>query len=44
MVKSNKKIEDLMSLLKSELMEGIEMIGQVKAWIQFNIPKIEDGR
>mmetsp|Transcript_69 Transcript_69/g.60 ORF Transcript_69/g.60 Transcript_69/m.60 type:complete len:255 (-) Transcript_69:195-959(-) len=42
-VKANKEIEDMMNLLKKELMGGIEMLGQVKTWIQFNIPRIEDG-
>mmetsp|Transcript_16314 Transcript_16314/g.18474 ORF Transcript_16314/g.18474 Transcript_16314/m.18474 type:complete len:250 (+) Transcript_16314:286-1035(+) len=43
LVKANDEIERIMKLLKTESMGAIEMLGQVKTWIQFNIPRIEDG-
>lgn len=40
---ANKALAELLSLVKSETMEMIEMINSVKIWVQLNIPRIEDG-
>jgi len=42
-IPSNKMIMQLLSALKKELLELVEMINTVKLWIQLNIPRIEDG-
>lgn len=39
----NKALTDLLTLVKTETMEMIEMINSVKIWVQLNIPRIEDG-
>jgi len=42
-IPSNKIIVDLLTILKREILDLIEMINTVKIWIQLNIPRIEDG-
>lgn len=42
-IPSNTLNEELMALLRGELIELLELVNTVKTWIQLNIPKIEDG-
>jgi len=42
-VSSNPILVELLSILKKEVLELIEVINTVKIWIQLNIPRIEDG-
>ncbi|GIX63182.1 subunit of proteaseome activator complex, putative [Babesia caballi] len=40
---SHKQILDQLEVIKSEASELIEIIGNIKLWIQLNVPRIEDG-
>ncbi|GFE54824.1 subunit of proteaseome activator [Babesia ovis] len=40
---SHKQILDELEAIKSEASELIEIIGNIKLWIQLNVPRIEDG-
>eukprot|EP01103_Thecamoeba_quadrilineata_P012443 TRINITY_DN3209_c0_g1_i1.p1 TRINITY_DN3209_c0_g1~~TRINITY_DN3209_c0_g1_i1.p1 ORF type:complete len:227 (+),score=53.69 TRINITY_DN3209_c0_g1_i1:76-756(+) len=40
---SNKVIIEVLTIVKKELLELIEMVNTVKIWVQLNIPQIEDG-
>ena len=42
-IPSNTLNEELMGLLRGELIELLDVVNTVKTWIQLNIPKIEDG-
>ena len=42
-IPANKTILKLLDILKTEVLELIEMINIIKLWIQLNIPRIEDG-
>eukprot|EP00922_Rhytidocystis_sp_ex-Travisia-forbesii_P020190 GHVS01029761.1.p1 GENE.GHVS01029761.1~~GHVS01029761.1.p1 ORF type:complete len:263 (+),score=37.05 GHVS01029761.1:96-884(+) len=42
-VKSHTQISEEIECTKTETAELIEMVGNVKLWIQLNVPRIEDG-
>jgi len=42
-VPCNRVILELLSFLKKEILDLIEILNTVKIWIQLNIPRIEDG-
>lgn len=42
-IKANKKLEDLLALMKREVREAIEIVNSIKVWIQMLVPKMEDG-
>lgn len=43
LIPANSIIVEILPYLKKELLQLIEMINDVKIWIQLNIPRIEDG-
>ncbi|OII77199.1 proteasome activator PA28 beta subunit family protein [Cryptosporidium andersoni] len=42
-ISSNNQIKELVTSVKSEVSELIEMIGSIKLWVQLNIPQIQNG-
>lgn len=42
-VKPNVKIQEMGDQIKKEVLEGVELLGFIKTWVQLQIPKIEDG-
>ena len=42
-VTSNLQIKELVTFVKQEVGELIEMVGSIKLWVQLNIPQIQDG-
>merc|ERR1712227_564266 len=39
----NKRIINLLNIIKMEILQLVEICNAVKIWIQLNIPRIEDG-
>ena len=42
-VPCNKKLVELLNILKEEILSSVQVIGTVKVWIQLLIPRIESG-
>ncbi|KAF7456496.1 putative subunit of proteaseome activator complex [Cryptosporidium felis] len=42
-IPSNLQIKELVSYVKQEVSELIEMVSSIKLWVQLNIPQIQDG-
>lgn len=42
-IHSNSQIKELVTYVKQEVSELIEMVSSIKLWVQLNIPQIQDG-